>query len=168
MSITVNSQCQEIPLPLERWRVVRAINGTMIRIFWMEFANFPDDFWDNLVTRYFRYGSNYHILCSYPRVVKLLDYVFPRRFLVIIWHSRTLETCRIGITPVKKGFNVHFVWNLCWKLKRKFKFIPPLDPRCRSPAIINFPFLNKTHYPNKVCRNIPPNSTYIAHLFSCQ
>jgi len=105
----VDSQRQKIPLPLERWRVVRAINGTKIRIFLMEFANFSDDCWDNLVTRHFRYGIHCRMLCSYPRVVKLVDYVLPRRFVVIIWHFRTRETCRIDITPVKKGFNVYFV-----------------------------------------------------------
>ena len=38
----------------------------------------------------------------------------------------------------------HFIWNLAYQLKRKFKFIPPPGPRCLSVFRLDFTFLNNT------------------------
>jgi len=56
--------------------------------------------------------------CSHLRVGKLLGYVIYRGFVVRTQHFRKLETCRIDVAFVSKGFNVYFMWNLAYQFKR--------------------------------------------------
>ena len=53
----------------------------------------------------------------------------------------------------------HFIWNLAYQLKRKFKFIPPPGPRCLSVFRLDFTFLNNTLFWRGGAGSIPRDHT---------
>jgi len=62
--------------------------------------------------------------CSHPRVGNLLGQVISRGFVVRAQHFRILETCRIDLALVNKGFNVSFHMKSCSSAQTEIQIYP--------------------------------------------